>query len=169
MPRQSNLIAFWRPHKSVCVLANAVRVTLRPKGRNVVLDKSFGAPRITNAASIAGLLITTEAMVAELPTPPPPTTRPPSRRHGVLSRSRCEHGCSRSSHIRLSPSAGLMSSRADSRGGRASMVVESTHGEISACRILSGSALGLLPSKAERGRISRWRRIGHSALRAEPS
>jgi chaperonin GroEL len=28
-------------------LANAVRVTLGPKGRNVVLDKSFGAPRIT--------------------------------------------------------------------------------------------------------------------------
>ncbi|MEL6991600.1 MAG: chaperonin GroEL [Pseudomonadota bacterium] len=31
----------------VNVLANAVRVTLGPKGRNVVLDKSFGAPRIT--------------------------------------------------------------------------------------------------------------------------
>ena len=29
------------------MLANAVRVTLGPKGRNVVLDKSFGAPRIT--------------------------------------------------------------------------------------------------------------------------
>src|SRR4030088_2066500 len=28
-------------------LANAVKVTLGPKGRNVVLDKSFGAPRIT--------------------------------------------------------------------------------------------------------------------------
>ncbi|MGV6812161.1 MAG: chaperonin GroEL [Brevirhabdus sp.] len=31
----------------VNVLANAVKVTLGPKGRNVVLDKSFGAPRIT--------------------------------------------------------------------------------------------------------------------------
>jgi chaperonin GroEL len=31
----------------VDTLANAVRVTLGPKGRNVVLDKSFGAPRIT--------------------------------------------------------------------------------------------------------------------------
>ncbi len=31
----------------VDVLANAVRVTLGPKGRNVVLDKSFGAPRTT--------------------------------------------------------------------------------------------------------------------------
>ena len=29
------------------VLANAVRVTLGPKGRNVVIDKSYGAPRIT--------------------------------------------------------------------------------------------------------------------------
>ena len=29
------------------VLANAVKVTLGPKGRNVVLDKSFGAPRTT--------------------------------------------------------------------------------------------------------------------------
>ncbi len=33
--------------KGVDVLANAVKVTLGPKGRNVVLDKSFGAPRIT--------------------------------------------------------------------------------------------------------------------------
>ena len=31
----------------VNVLANAVKVTLGPKGRNVVLDKSFGAPRVT--------------------------------------------------------------------------------------------------------------------------
>ena len=31
----------------VDILADAVRVTLGPKGRNVVLDKSFGAPRIT--------------------------------------------------------------------------------------------------------------------------
>ena len=29
------------------VLANSVKVTLGPKGRNVVIDKSFGAPRIT--------------------------------------------------------------------------------------------------------------------------
>jgi chaperonin GroEL len=33
--------------RGVEVLADAVRVTLGPKGRNVVLDKSFGAPRIT--------------------------------------------------------------------------------------------------------------------------
>src|SRR3569623_3394376 len=35
--------------RGVDILANAVRVTLGPKGRNVVLDKSFGAPRITKA------------------------------------------------------------------------------------------------------------------------
>jgi len=33
--------------RGVDVLANAVRVTLGPKGRNVIIDKSFGAPRIT--------------------------------------------------------------------------------------------------------------------------
>ena len=33
--------------KGVNILANAVKVTLGPKGRNVVLEKSFGAPRIT--------------------------------------------------------------------------------------------------------------------------
>ena len=31
----------------VNILADAVKVTLGPKGRNVILDKSFGAPRIT--------------------------------------------------------------------------------------------------------------------------
>jgi chaperonin GroEL len=33
--------------RGVDILTNAVKVTLGPKGRNVVLDKSFGAPRIT--------------------------------------------------------------------------------------------------------------------------
>ena len=33
--------------KGVNLLTDAVKVTLGPKGRNVVLDKSFGAPRIT--------------------------------------------------------------------------------------------------------------------------
>ena len=33
--------------KGVDILADAVKVTLGPKGRNVVIDKSFGAPRIT--------------------------------------------------------------------------------------------------------------------------
>ena len=33
--------------KGVDTLANAVKVTLGPKGRNVVIEKSFGAPRTT--------------------------------------------------------------------------------------------------------------------------
>src|ERR1700759_1498196 len=33
--------------RGVKLLANAVKVTLGPKGRNVVIDKSFGAPRST--------------------------------------------------------------------------------------------------------------------------
>jgi chaperonin GroEL len=33
--------------RGVDILADAVKVTLGPKGRNVVLDKSFGAPRTT--------------------------------------------------------------------------------------------------------------------------
>ena len=36
-----------RMAEGVNVLANAVRVTLGPKGRNVVLEKSFGAPTVT--------------------------------------------------------------------------------------------------------------------------
>ena len=33
--------------RGVDILADAVKVTLGPKGRNVVIDKAFGAPRIT--------------------------------------------------------------------------------------------------------------------------
>src|SRR6201747_582436 len=33
--------------RGVDILNNAVKVTLGPKGRNVILDKSYGAPRIT--------------------------------------------------------------------------------------------------------------------------
>ena len=33
--------------KGVDKLANAVKVTLGPKGRNVVIDKKFGAPTVT--------------------------------------------------------------------------------------------------------------------------
>ena len=35
--------------RGVDILADAVKVTLGPKGRNVVLDKSFGAPRSIRA------------------------------------------------------------------------------------------------------------------------
>merc|ERR1711920_849803 len=40
-------VARTRMLKGVNALANAVKVTLGPKGRNVVLEKSFGAPAIT--------------------------------------------------------------------------------------------------------------------------
>ena len=33
--------------RGVNILADTVKVTLGPKGRNVVIDKSYGAPRIT--------------------------------------------------------------------------------------------------------------------------
>jgi len=39
--------ARYRMARGVNILANAVKVTLGPKGRNVVLNKSFGAPTIT--------------------------------------------------------------------------------------------------------------------------
>ena len=39
--------------RGIDILANAVRATLGPKGRNVVLDKSFGAPRITKDVSLS--------------------------------------------------------------------------------------------------------------------
>src|SRR6201988_4247083 len=40
--------------RGVDILANAVKVTLGPKGRNVVLDKAFGAPRITKDGVTVG-------------------------------------------------------------------------------------------------------------------
>ncbi|MFG3595235.1 chaperonin GroEL [Bradyrhizobium sp. RDI18] len=41
--------------RGVDILANAVQVTLGPKGRNVVMEKSFGAPRITkDGVTVAG-------------------------------------------------------------------------------------------------------------------
>src|SRR6185369_8111247 len=36
-----------RMMRGVDILAQAVKITLGPKGRNVILDKSYGAPRIT--------------------------------------------------------------------------------------------------------------------------
>ncbi len=36
-----------RMWRGVDILANAVKITLGPKGRNVIIDKSFGAPRTT--------------------------------------------------------------------------------------------------------------------------
>jgi chaperonin GroEL (HSP60 family) len=42
-----NIEARAKMKRGVDILANAVKVTLGPKGRNVVLEKSFGAPHIT--------------------------------------------------------------------------------------------------------------------------
>ena len=42
-----NLDARDQIKKGVDALANAVKVTLGPKGRNVIIDKKFGAPTIT--------------------------------------------------------------------------------------------------------------------------
>ena len=40
--------------RGIDTLANAVKVTLGPKGRNVLLDKSYGAPRITKDVGVDG-------------------------------------------------------------------------------------------------------------------
>src|SRR5262249_36092080 len=47
--------------RGVDILADAVKVTLGPKGRNVVLDKSFGAPRITKD----GVAVATEVELSD--------------------------------------------------------------------------------------------------------
>ena len=68
--------------RGVDALADAVKVTLGPKGRNVVLDKKFGAPTITNdGVTIARdieLEDPFENMGAQLvrKSPPRPTTSP---------------------------------------------------------------------------------------------
>ena len=73
--------------RGVDILANAVKVTLGPKGRNVVLDKSFGAPRITKDGVTVAKEIELEdkfenmgaQMVREVAqkTNDPPATAPP--------------------------------------------------------------------------------------------
>ena len=45
--------------RGVETLNNAVKVTLGPKGRNVILDKSYGAPRITKD----GVTVAKEALL----------------------------------------------------------------------------------------------------------
>ena len=49
----------------VNVLADAVKVTLGPKGRNVVLDRAFGAPTITKDGVSVAKEIETEGQVRE--------------------------------------------------------------------------------------------------------
>ena len=57
-----------RMAKGVNILADAVKVTLGPKGRNVVLEKSFGAPSITKDGVSVAPRPTTKLVTA----PPPP-------------------------------------------------------------------------------------------------
>jgi chaperonin GroEL len=66
--------------RGVDILADAVQVTLGPKGRNVVIDKSFGAPRTTKD----GVTVAKEIELADKfeksparPTTPPVTAPPP--------------------------------------------------------------------------------------------
>src|SRR5213592_4607951 len=74
--------------RGVDILANAVKVTLGPKGRNVVIEKSFGAPRITKDGVTVAKEIELEDKfenmgaqmlreVASRPTTPPATAPPP--------------------------------------------------------------------------------------------
>ena len=65
----------------VKVLADAVKVTLGPKGRNVVIDKSFGAPTITkDGVSVAKEIeledkfenMGAQPMMWQVMAPPPP-------------------------------------------------------------------------------------------------
>ena len=53
--------------RGVNILADTVKVTLGPKGRNVVMDKSYGAPRITkdgvSAVSYTHLTLPTKLAV----------------------------------------------------------------------------------------------------------
>ncbi len=43
--------------EGVNILANAVKVTLGPKGRNVVLERSFGTPTVTKDGASVGTAI----------------------------------------------------------------------------------------------------------------
>src|ERR671926_453247 len=52
--------------RGVDILADAVKVTLGPKGRNVVIEKSFGAPRITkDGVTVAKEIVLADAIVRE--------------------------------------------------------------------------------------------------------
>ena len=82
--------------RGIDILTNAVKVTLGPKGRNVVLDKSFGAPRITKDGVTVAKEIELEdkfenmgaQMVREVASKPPiPPETAPRRRPCSLMQS----------------------------------------------------------------------------------
>ena len=69
--------------RGVDILANAVKVTLGPKGRNVVLDKSYGAPRISKDGvtvakeiELADKFENMGAQMVQARSPPRPATSP---------------------------------------------------------------------------------------------
>ncbi len=76
--------------RGVDALANAVKVTLGPRGRNVVIDKKWGAPTITNDGvtiakeveledSYENLALSSPRRSPPRPTTWPVTVRPPPR------------------------------------------------------------------------------------------
>ena len=81
--------------RGVDILANAVKVTLGPKGRNVVLDKSFGAPRITKDGvtvakeiELADKFENMGAQMVKRSLPRPATLPATARRRRLFSRRR---------------------------------------------------------------------------------
>jgi len=89
--------------RGVDLLADAVKVTLGPKGRNVVLDKSYGAPRITkDGVTVAKEIELTDKfenmgaqMVREVANKTSDTAAAPPRRP-CLPRRSCARAPSRS-------------------------------------------------------------------------
>jgi hypothetical protein len=73
--------------RGVDILANAFRVTLGPKGRNVVIEKSYGAPRVSkDGVTVAEDLGIKLENVTLLATPIDPISRPAHlarRRHEI--------------------------------------------------------------------------------------
>ena len=91
----------------VNVLADTVKITLGPKGRNVVLDKKYGAPLITNdgvtIAKEIELPDPFENMGAQLP-PRPTTSRATAPRPQSCWRRRSSARASRTSQRAQTPS-----------------------------------------------------------------
>ena len=71
----------------VNVLADAVKVTLGPKGRNVVLEKSFGAPTITKD----GVSVAKEVELKEVNARRPPSLPPVQPTEQRRTQECCSH------------------------------------------------------------------------------
>ena len=68
--------------RGVNILANAVKVTLGPKGRNVVIEKSFGAPRSTKGRRLGRQGNRTERSFREPRRADDPRSRQQDQRQG---------------------------------------------------------------------------------------